>query len=928
MAIINNNWFNLNSIKRYPVDDKATGESDIGIELPNDIVVDVRLRFPETKAKFAAISSIHCGPGIVTVTFLGCQDYPVATGEADAVAQFIPLAVISIPKPVSVGVPYSLTPMTDGVMGWIVFGEGVEKKFSATFTNISQAVLAPRAASPYKVAGVKSISVNNDEIKLNKDIKLRGLGDLDISYGEREIPGVGEVSALIFSLRNQSTSENLYKKYHGKCQGRPESESCLKTSVEYINDVYPDCSGNININFSINQIKDKVLVNSVLEGMAVEMPLGMAEACTKADYLPDEDGDLPNKYVDECADIAAAEGDPDAIAIIGDDTDANPSLMSSALEPTNLPYLDELIYADDTQDVPTHFEFVNSEFLHTTTEFNRGFPSERPYSGMAVLSAGSRFLAVWNDLASGDHSFQKDYPESFGYGCRASVSFVAQSEQDTGAVGVVLDYCTIYSSAQSKYIKAYIIGVFNFLTRRLEIYRWGGSSWTLKGRTSPITNIVSGRWYAIDFQKDTSVAGPNSTVQYRLNMFTAADYWAIRPSPRVTYCADSALALEGSADVSALALQICISRDSKSVYVCVPFETKISLYSRDSETGGLTLVGDEPALLGVRAICISEDGTSVYAVGNERLGIFSRDIVTGVLNRQGTIVVSGATSVAISMNGESLYVTSASDYFGGGPINMLHTYFRNTLTGGITSIGDIPTGDGPSDSCVSSDGASVYVVNAGDNTISIYSRDVVTGILTASGTVPTGTYPFYIRMPADGKSVYVVNLSSNNVSMYSRDITTGALTSIGTVACGAGPQSLCVSEDQRSVYVLNTTDNTMSTYDRNIVTGALTFNSLSATGTAPVSVAISDDGLNVYVSNYTSSDISIYGRCRASSSFSSSMGAAADVVTPNAGYSFSLSSKSLANLNLYSEDYGGVDSLSGFGTVFNGAPIFSYFFVG
>ena len=209
-----------------------------------------------------------------------------------------------------------------------------------------------------------------------------------------------------------------------------------------------------------------------------------------------------------------------------------------------------------------------------------------------------------------------------------------------------------------------------------------------------------------------------------------------------------------------------------------------------------------------------------------------------------------------------------------------------------------------------------------------YSRDIVTGALTASGTVPTGTYPFYIRMPADGKSVYVVNLNSNNVSMYSRDLITGALTSIGTIACGAGPQSLCISEDQRSVYVLNTAANTMSTYDRNIATGGLTFNSLSSTGTAPVSVAISDDGLNVYVSNYTSYNISIYGRCRASSSFSSSIGGAADVLTPNAGYSFSLSSKSLASLNLYSEAYGGANSLSGFGTVYNGAPIFSYFFVG
>lgn len=201
--------------------------------------------------------------------------------------------------------------------------------------------------------------------------------------------------------------------------------------------------------------------------------------------------------------------------------------------------------------------------------------------------------------------------------------------------------------------------------------------------------------------KDTSVVGPNSTVQYRLNMFTAADYWAIRPSPRVTYCADSALAYEGLVSVSSYTSQIIISRDSKSVYVGVIYESKISLYTRDSETGALAFAGDVSAPLSVMYTCISEDGTSVYAVGTQRLEIFSRNIVTGVLTSQGTIAVSGATSLTLSMNGESLYITSATDYFGGSPINLIRAYSRNTVTGSIASIGDVSTGDAPSNSCIS-----------------------------------------------------------------------------------------------------------------------------------------------------------------------------------------------------------------------------------
>ena len=41
MALFNNNWFNLNSTRRYPIDDSATGESDTGLDFPNDIIVDI-----------------------------------------------------------------------------------------------------------------------------------------------------------------------------------------------------------------------------------------------------------------------------------------------------------------------------------------------------------------------------------------------------------------------------------------------------------------------------------------------------------------------------------------------------------------------------------------------------------------------------------------------------------------------------------------------------------------------------------------------------------------------------------------------------------------------------------------------------------------------------------------------------------------------
>jgi hypothetical protein len=525
MAITNNNWLNANSTRRYPLDDKATGEADDGAEFPHDIIVDMRLRFPELTAKFAAVSSVNCTGKIVTVTISGCNNYTLSTDEADPVSQFTPLAVVSLPKPVISGVPYAVRPVANGVYGWIVFGEGTERRISARFSKVSQALLAPRAALSYKSEGVRSISTNDASVALTKDVLLRAVGDLDISYGTRNVQGIGEVNAIVFRLSNQSSSANLFEKYIGKCQGRPESESCKKISVEYLNNIRPDCFGNINLSFISNQISAKRIISTQITGLAVEIPLGMAEVCTQNDYLPDQNGKLPNEYTDVCQAIADAAGDQDAIAETSNAVTDNPSLSSSVLESTLLPYLDALDKPVGSEEAPRHFEFINSTYFYKDTTFHRGFPAGPDSNGLAVYNTGSRFAAVWNDPSNDSHVYQRDYPPASTTGNRASISFAFAPSTTTGTAGVILDYCTVYSESCNKYIKAYIIGVFNLSSKRLEVYRWAGLSWILVAKSPPISGLAGGTWYTIDFQKDINQTS-GTKVQYRLNIFYAADYWS------------------------------------------------------------------------------------------------------------------------------------------------------------------------------------------------------------------------------------------------------------------------------------------------------------------------------------------------------------------------------------------------------------------
>lgn len=533
MALFNNNWFNLNSTRRYPLEDSATGESDAGVDFPNDIIVDIRLRFPDSLCRYCSLSGVNISKSIVTVTIVGHSNLPEAGSSSSYGSQgFYPVAVISLPKPVISGIPYRLSNFSDGVSGWIVFGEGVENTFSARFSESSQALISVKAAASYREHPVKSINILNSNVSLTGDVLLKSSGDLSVTIENRTIRGVGVRKCVVFSLNSEGSLENLYQKYLGKCEIRPESESCNKVSVEYINNIAPDCDGNINLSFSGNGLVGQKIINSSnILGMAVELPLGMAEACTKNDYLPDNDGKLPNEYVDECEAIAAAEGNQDSITDC-DNINLNNSMSSSSLSSTNLPYLDTLISEVGSSTPPSHFEFINSKYERITTLRNRGFPlNSSGYKGLSVLTSGSRFLAVWNDLACSDHSFIREI-DIADTGIRASVSLTFLEAVTSGAAGVVIDYATVYSDNFKAYISTYVIGVLDFPARRIKIYRWLGYSWLLIGQSDIINSLTIDSWYSLDLQKANEGNQNNyGTRRYTLRLYESYRYWLDGNSP-------------------------------------------------------------------------------------------------------------------------------------------------------------------------------------------------------------------------------------------------------------------------------------------------------------------------------------------------------------------------------------------------------------
>ncbi len=142
---------------------------------------------------------------------------------------------------------------------------------------------------------------------------------------------------------------------------------------------------------------------------------------------------------------------------------------------------------------------------------------------------------------------------------------------------------------------------------------------------------------------------------------------------------------------------------------------------------------------GAGGLAISADGEHLYATGatDDALAVFSRDAATGVLTAvevlresdEGVDGLDGATAVAVSPDGQNVYVASLDD-------DALAVFSRDAETGSLTYLMrlkngfgelDLGTIDDPVAVAVTPDGAQVLVAGALSDTVAVFTRDAATG---------------------------------------------------------------------------------------------------------------------------------------------------------------------------------------------------------
>jgi hypothetical protein len=492
MPVLDLNWYTQNAGRKYPLDDGATGEDEHGVELPNDVIVDLRLRWPRYLGMAACVSSIRLSPKIVSVAIAGISHPPIHAEHDQPTSSvgYSPIARIILPRPVDQYRPYAMAPATDdiGIGGWIVFGPGVTRKLNLRFALGTAGLINYRSARSYPSPPVPRAGKLGALLSLVGIINMRGDDEIEVRQDVREIDHINR-PCIVFRLKPDSQT-NLLKKYAGPCGARPESGTCIRPGIETIGGIQPDDTGNLVVEFD-----SPVRVTAYDGGGGAAIDYPVEDVCgQQKNIVPDPN----NPEGDGCNPVS--EPDPDQNAgyqisssgnTFGEFGGAMPAMEETVedLEMASLPYVTD--FADGGE----QFSAISGSFALDSVDAEG---NQSPFWSYRPMDIG-RCISLWQDPI-GDTSLDRAVEIDF--------SFPTTNEVRQQA-GIVVNY---HRAPSGEAHEEYFVGEVDRLTACIRLRLWTGYAMLSIAASDPIM-IHSNKRYCL---RAETMAYADAMVRIRL----------------------------------------------------------------------------------------------------------------------------------------------------------------------------------------------------------------------------------------------------------------------------------------------------------------------------------------------------------------------------------------------------------------------------
>lgn len=490
MPVRNQNWYDLQEGRRYPMDDRSTGIDDSGAPIADNVIVDCHIRFPNTFGTYAYFSAITVSNNIVTAIISAADD-------VTAPVTFKPIAAISVAKPIQIGVNQPITPLVPGVAGWIAFGSGIGVNFSGKYATPIQTFISPRCARPYRPLPIPTLGKIDLDTALTGMVNILARTPVTATYEITDVEGE-QVPAIVFRLTGDLINYNPLKEFGGPCKGRPESGTCVKLGLQNINGVAPDCNGDIQISaagFSLLPFLDDA--GNCGGGFDLVTDQGLAAACAAG-----AGGDSPyRRYNDICfPQTSDSENSLPYWPNPLDQIPVPPDVVSSIS-------LGDHDYFGSCYPTRTCFDFMRGTASDFLTRIGLFVFEERNVeenielcedaTSSASLGVGSKYVYAAADVSGINVAVLSDCNT---VNTVSAILQLAPGPRRNG--GVILNYVPANSFTRTP--QTFVAAVIDIDASALQIVRYNGSNFVVEARVNLPTQTLT--WYeiAVNIQPQTN----------------------------------------------------------------------------------------------------------------------------------------------------------------------------------------------------------------------------------------------------------------------------------------------------------------------------------------------------------------------------------------------------------------------------------------